>query len=394
MIIDIDSHFEPGEDWLEPYPQLQSKLPSVPKETGLIEGIMGDLLRNVPRDEWWPMDELMPPGAGVLLGREQLEESQRRAEFEGKQQRAHADAAARVKWLDAQGIDVQNVICLDGFHYTVVLEDHDRPLLREAIHTCNSWLADTCDPAQGRLLPVTTLEYSELDWAVAELTRMRARGSRIFLIPGYPVAGLPPCHPDWDRLWSAATDLGMTPMLHVGFERTAFDPGWANLGTDAHALRYFASSFGNVGGQTLLSSFIFNGVFERHPKLTLLLAELGVGWLPWVYREVDGRIDPVSQLFLGEYHYSLKPSEFIERNVRATPLSWAKDRPIPQLMRDLPDDVVVFSSDFPHFEGYADPMGSYRDQLSGFSSERLDRFYGGSMADVYARMGDPLNLEE
>lgn len=394
MIIDIDSHFEPGEDWLEPYPKLKAKLPRVPKETGLIEGIMGDLLRNVPRDEWRPMDELMPPGARVLLGQEQLAESQRRAEFEGKQQRADADAAARVKWLDEQGIDIQHVICLDGFHYTVALENRDRALLRETIHTCNSWLADTCDAAGGRLLPVSTLEYSDLDWAVAELTRMRARGSRIFLIPGYPVAGLPPCHPEWDRLWSAATDLAMTPMLHVGFERTAFDPGWANLGTDAHSLRYFASSFGNVGGQTLLSSFIFNGVFERHPKLTLFLAELGVGWLPWVYREVDGRTDPVSQLFLGDYHYSLKPSEFIERNVRATPLSWAKDRPIPQLMRDLPDDVVVFSSDFPHFEGYSDPMGSYREQLSSFSPERLDRFYGGSIGDVYARMGDPLYLKE
>ncbi len=60
---------------------------------------------------------------------------------------------------------------------------------------------------------------------------MRGRGSRIFLIPGYPVNGVPPCSPEWDRLWSAATDLGMTPMLHVGFERSAFDPGWSNLGT-------------------------------------------------------------------------------------------------------------------------------------------------------------------
>lgn len=390
MILDIDSHFEPGDDWLDEYPSLKAKLPDVPKTTALVEGVMGDLLRDVPEGERPPMEELIPPGAGFLLGQEQLDESKRRAEFEGKNQHEVADAAARVKWLDEQGIDIQNVICLDGFAYTIALEKTDPTLLRETIGACNDWLASTCEEAGGRLLPVATLEYTDLDWAVRELTRMRARGSRIFLIPGYPVNGVPPCNPEWDRLWAAACDLGMTPMLHVGFERSAFDPGWANLGSDAHSLRYFASSFGHAGAQLLLNSFIFNGVFDRHPNLTLLLAELGVGWLPWIYREVDGRIDPTSQIFLGDYHGALKPSEYIERNVRGTPLSWRRDQPLPQVMRELPDDVIVFSSDFPHFEGYTDPMGVYRSQLGEFTPERLAKFYGGSMAEVYARMGDPI----
>ena len=30
----------------------------------------------------------------------------------------------------------------------------------------------------------------------------------------------------------AAVKLGMVPMLHTGFERMRFDPGWANLGGD------------------------------------------------------------------------------------------------------------------------------------------------------------------
>jgi len=390
MIIDIDSHFEPGSDWLEPYPALRARLPKLHPAVSAVEGVAGDLLRNVSDADRPSLNELTPPGMAILLGQEKADEADRRAEFEGKQQRQVADAHARVKWLDEQGIDVQNVICLEGFAYTIMLEQSDRPLLRETLRACNDWLADTCASAGGRLLPVTTLDYGDLDWTIAELTRMRGRGSRIFLIPGYPVDGVPPCHPNWDRLWSAATDLAMTPMLHVGFERTGFEAAWANLGTDTTSLRLFASSFGNVGAQTLINSFIFNGVFERHPTLTLLLAELGVGWLPWLYREVDGRIAPSSELFLGKYGLSLKPSEFIERNVRGTPLSWARDQPIPQVMSELPDDVIVFSSDFPHFEGYVDPMGTYRDQLTGFDAKRLERFYGGSMADVYARMGDPL----
>jgi predicted TIM-barrel fold metal-dependent hydrolase len=390
MIIDIDSHFEPGPEWLDPFPGLKARLPVPHPAISAVDAIVGDLLRRVPESQWPPLDELAPPGMAILYNEEKAGEARRRAEFAGRNQREIADAAARVKWLDQQGIDVQNVICLAGLAYKATLERKAPGLLQEVLHACNTWLAETCGPSRGRLLPVTTPDYTDLDHAIGELTRMRARGSRIFLIPGHPVNGVPPCHPSWDRLWSAATDLGMAPMLHIGFQPMDYDPGWANLGVSTTMMRRFASSMGHCGAQLLIYSFVYTGLFERHPKLTLLLAELGVGWMPWFWRELDGRVGPVSDLFLGDYELPLKPSEYFARQVRGTPLSWAKDQPLPEVMRGLPDDVVVFSSDFPHFEGYTDPLGVYREQLAAFPPERLARFYGGSMADVYARMGDPI----
>jgi len=390
VIFDIDAHFEPGEDWLDPYPTLRAKLPKFHPGITAVEGIAGDLLRMVPEDERPSVEELMPPGLAILFGQEKAGEAERRAEFEGKNQREVADAAARVKWLDVQGIDVQNVICLAGYGFELAIGDRDLKLLQEITSTCNDWLATTCEEAGGRLLPVTCLEYTDLDWAIAELTTMRGRGSRIFLIPGYPVGGYPPCHPHWDRLWSAATDLGMTPMLHVGLERMDFHPDWANLGTDTTKLRYFSSSFGHVGAQMLVNAFIFNGVFERHPKLTLLLAELGTGWLPYIYRDIDGRIAPSSELFLGKYDLPLKPSEYLARNVKGTPLSWSRDQPVVQTIEELPEEMLVFSSDFPHFEGFSDPMGFYREQLAPLDEDARRRFFGETMLDVYARMGDPV----
>jgi hypothetical protein len=59
-------------------------------------------------------------------------------------------------------------------------------------------------------------------------------------------------------------------------------------------------------------------------------------------------------------------------------------------MEDLPEDMLVFSSDFPHFEGYSDPMGYYGEELAPLDEKKRERFYGGSMLDVYARMGDPI----
>jgi predicted TIM-barrel fold metal-dependent hydrolase len=387
-IIDIDSHFEPGDDWLEPYPELAARLPELDRSRLAVDAMVGDLLRGVPESERPPYRDLIPPQLELLYGREKSEEQDRRAEFEGKNQFQVANAKARLAWLDQQGIAIQNVICLSGIAYNLQVSDLD--LRRDVLRTCNHWLAETCASSEGRLLPVTALDYHSLDFAVEEMERMRAHGSRIFLVPGYPVGGVPPAHPSWDRVWSAAVSLGMAPMLHTGFERMNFDPGWANLGGDTTLLRMVGGAHRHVAPMTLLYSLIYGGVFERNPLLTLLLAEVGTGWLPFLMREIDDRISPTAELFVGKYALPLKPSEYLARNVRATPLSGGNDQPIASIMGELPDDMIVFSSDVPHFEGFTDPLGYYEKALAGLSRQRVERFLGGSMEEVYARMGDPL----
>lgn len=389
-IIDVDAHFEPGNDWLHPYPELAARLPKLDPSLLAVDAIVGDLLRDVVPERRPPLADLLPPGLATLFGAEKAGEAERRKEFEGKSQFQVANARARVQWLDAQGIRLQNVICLSGFAYLLFIGDLG--LRQETLATCNSWLADTCDEASGRLLPVTALDYSDLDWAVAELTRMRARGSRIFLVPAFPVNGVPPSHASWDRVWSAATDLGMAPMLHTGFERMRFDPGWANQSGDTTLLRQIGSSHRHVAPMTLLYALIYGGVFERHPRLTLLLAEVGTGWLPFVHREIDDRTSPLAEVFLGPYALPMKPSEYLARNVRATPLLGGNDSPLTRILDDLPEDMIVFSSDFPHFEGFSDPRAYYGQELASVGEARRDRFFGGSIADVYRRMGDPLPI--
>jgi predicted TIM-barrel fold metal-dependent hydrolase len=387
-IIDIDSHFEPGRDWLAPYPELAAKLPKLDLALLAVDAIVGDLLRDVPESRRPPVAELLPPGLLTLFGNEKLAEAERRREFEGKNQFQVANARARVKWLDQQGIAVQNVICLAGIAYNLLLPE--LALRQEVIRTCNRWLAETCAAANGRLLPVTALEYADLDFVVAELEAMRARGSRIFLIPAYPVNGVPPAHPSWDRVWAAAVSLGMTPMLHTGFERMRFDAGWSNLGGDATLLRMVGGAHRHVAPMTLLYALIYSGVFERFPALTLLLAEVGTGWLPYLFREIDDRISQTAELFLGKWTLPLRPSEYLARNVRATPLSGGNDSPLAKIMSELPEDMIVFSSDFPHFEGFTDPVAHYAEALKELPAPRRERFLGGSIADVYRRMGDPI----
>jgi hypothetical protein len=45
--------------------------------------------------------------------------------------------------MDGVGIDVANTICLEGADYASRLDDRD--LAREAVRTCNTWLAEQVD---------------------------------------------------------------------------------------------------------------------------------------------------------------------------------------------------------------------------------------------------------
>lgn len=108
---------------------------------------------------------------------------------------------------------------------------------------------------------------------------------------------------------------------------------------------------------TLVNALVYTGVFERFPTLTLLFAEVGTGWLPFLFREIDDRVSPVAELFLGKSKLPLRPSEYLARNV-----------------------------------DFTDPIVHYGEALKAVAPGRRERFFGASMADVYARMGDPLAI--
>lgn len=388
LVIDIDAHFEPGGEWLEKYPDLAARLPALDGGALAVKVICGDLVASMPEELRPPMEDLTPPGLLTLFAEEKEGEKERRKEFEGKNQMEVANTKSRLKWMDEQGIDIQHVICLSGITYQTFIDD--LALRQETVRTANDWLADTCEEGNGRLLPVTALDYSDLDWAIAELKRMRARGSRIVLVPGAPVDGKSTVHPDWDRFWQAVTDNGMMAMIHTGFERMKFDAGWSNMEADPTLLRQFGGGFRHVTAMMNINAMVFSGLFERHPTLTVCFAELGSGWMPFVLSDIDERATPTAELFLGEWTYPMKPSDYIRRNVRVTPLATGSDSPLDQIMGTLPADMMLFSSDFPHFEGFTNPKEYYEEFFA--KNPQLDRaaFMGGNTLKVFERMGQPL----
>ena len=92
-----------------------------------------------------------------------------------------------------------------------------------------------------------------------------------------------------------------------------------------------------------LSQLILGGVFERFPKLKVVLVELRADWVPATLAHLDAR---VSESSLG---LPLKPSEYFARNGWVAPSS---PRPAEVAMRhEIGIDKFIFATDYPHPEG-------------------------------------------
>jgi predicted TIM-barrel fold metal-dependent hydrolase len=389
-VFDVDSHFEPTENWLSEFPKLAARLPQLLPESDprlswrsaeqYAYFTSFDLLRFAPREKRLPSSALVTPRM-----REMYAPGPKPFGFEGAAMSPPmADPAARVRWLDAQGIDGQNLISGSGYTFMRAIEDP--ALQQDTIAAVNTWMTDHASDHAKRLYPVASMSYFDLDWSTRELARMRERGSRAFLFPAEPVGELPPTHRSYDRLWAAACDLGMIPIVHVGLSPARFHPAWATL-DDPQTVRALAVSQPRQATEVLLTAMILTGVFERFPKLTLLCAEMGIDWIAPLALGLDAKVGADSPIG-GDYHLPLKPSEYVRRNLRVTPLPHAHESPL-GLLSALPE-VAVFSSDLPHFESNPEPMPHYAKLLAGISSTQRDSFLGENIAACYARMGDPL----
>jgi hypothetical protein len=51
--------------------------------------------------------------------------------------------------------------------------------------------------------------------------------------------------------------------------------------------------------------------------------------------------------------------------------------------------MIVFSSDYPHTEGNADPIGLYGEGLDAFDENTRQAFLGNNLAECFKRMNDP-----
>lgn len=380
-VVDVDTHWEstaPGSNPLKPWKDL------LPKDLDRLGfAIAGDLLRALPPDE-------RPDAARLLPG------LVRAAEDRGGPVILHpqhdSTAAERVAWMDRIGID-HCLVNPGGYWQGLEFLGADRA---KGAARCNDYLAEQLADQADRLHGVAVLDLTDPAGAARELERARGLGLRAFFlytVNGRPPGAVSPGHPSWDPVWSAAVRLGMIAVIHVGNTAADFD-GWANIGWDhpsgagVGGLTRLANTQRTHVGENLLTALLYGGVFARHPDLTVLLEEMRVGWLPFFVHNTERQC--ASSLALGEWPWETSGGEMLRRNVRFTPLPGFGDADALDVLCALPE-MCVFSSDFPHMEGNANPIALYGDTLDELDNTLRASFLGANMIECFARTGDPLS---
>ena len=382
-VIDVDLHFDvvvsPDE---HPLRSMREHLPNDVEFTA--DAVAGDLCASTPEGDR-PADEVL-----AAFIPEQNRSSGRYATFDPPEKPEFAPFTIddRLAWFERAGIDFALVNPGSIGIMACFLGDEHRA---EALRRSNDFMVERLDGHTDRFAPVTLVDWNDLDVAVAELTRMRSAGSRAFWLRAQPYGGVSPAHPDWDRVWAAATDLGMVAILHVGNTPAAFAGGWGNAGwnqpggTGVGGFFRFANSMRHQAAEMMLAAMVYGGVFGRHPNLTVITEELGVGWIPQFVTRCE-------QLSRGPWDFELTPGEMIRSGLRAAPLPGLGD-PVPFTPAlQTVSEMLVFSSDYPHGEGNADPITLFGPVLENMSDPERRAFLGGTMAECFARMGDPIRI--
>jgi uncharacterized protein len=249
----------------------------------------------------------------------------------------------------------------------------------------NRGIVDFCsiDP---RLLPVCYVPFADIDRAVQLTGEAIELGAAAIKIASQPPRHHSPSHVGLDRVWAQAQEAGIPVVFHVGGE-LPMNPVYKSNGlppvpdfhggdTNFTSVSYLAIPYAPM--QTL-GTLIFDGVLDRFPGLRIGLIELGAAWLPGLMRSMDSAAEAFRRNEERLQQLSLLPSEFVRRQVRATPYP---HEPAGWIVEQTGPEVPMFSSDYPHVEGGRNPVKRFDASLAGCDEEQRSAFYSGNFADL------------
>lgn len=239
----------------------------------------------------------------------------------------------RLRGLDEAGIDMQ-VLSLNTPSLERIPATDAIPLARDI----NDELAAAVRRYPTRLAGFAALPTLDPQAAAAELERaVTQSGMKGAMLHGQPEGGFLDDRHYWD-IFASAEALDVPLYLHPA----APAPGTLNIYEGSPELIGPLWSF-TVDSATQALRLIINGVFDRFPKLTIILGHLGET-LPYLL----GRLDSRWQFFAGNHHAQEKPSHYIRNNFLVTTSGIFYDPALLCACSALGADRVLFAVDFPY----------------------------------------------
>ena len=262
----------------------------------------------------------------------------------------------------------------------------DLDLAIGAVRAHNRGMVEFCS-VDERLLPTCYVPLADLDRAGAMAAEAIEIGAAALLVASGCPPNHSPSHVALDPVWSAASEAGIPVVFHVGGTGDLIDPHYFANGQpvppDFHGGEENFRSVDYMGipgppAQTL-ATMIFDGVLERFPDLRFGVIEQGAIWVPSWIRQMESAFEAFARHEQRLRALSLRPSEYVRRQVRFTPyptddVGW--------IIREAGTEVCLFSSDFPHVEGGRRPIERFERSIAGVDDRTRRAFYHDNFVDL------------
>jgi predicted TIM-barrel fold metal-dependent hydrolase len=330
-----------------------------------------------------------------------IEELRRRHREPGYRARDEAEIMLRKNWKATGSFlkeDRPRALDLLGFSSQLLFNTFTNKHLHDLEHgddvafaygfarAHNRAMVDFCS-VDRRLLATGYVPLRDFEAAAAMAREAIEMGCAALLIASACPRGHAPSHVGLDPVWATAQEAGVPVVFHVGGGGELLDPAYFENGLppvpDFHggAENFRSIDYMAIPGPPMqtLATMILDGVFERFPGLRCGVIEQGASWLPGWMRQLDSAHDAFYKNEERLQKLSLRPSEYVRRQIRVTPYPAEETG---WIIEQAGEEVCLFSSDYPHVEGGRNPIKRFEARIAHLSERAKQRFYCDNFVDL------------
>jgi uncharacterized protein len=360
LVIDADGHvIEDGINWQERLDvAFRERAPQIYRDN-----------RNRPRilleGRVWPITE------GPGLGNPGI--FSKNWSMENRYRPGMRDPVARLEDMNLEGIDVAVLFgTLIGLSAANIA---DSSLANAICRAYNDWLAEFCRREPARLKGVALLPLQDVGMAVTELERATTKlGMTTAMLPTN-VHGKNLDHPDFYSFYDAAQELGVPLCCHAGVGHNGMPGlyGTQNAGSERFDVYFYTHAVSFPFEQMIaMISIIGGGIMDLYPRLRFAFMEAGAGWLPYWAERMDEHYEmlrpqvpklkrpPSEHIFGGRIFVACDPDE----------------KMLPQVLELVGKDVVIYASDYCHWDSRYPDSVRLIDDRSELSREEKRKILG------------------
>jgi predicted TIM-barrel fold metal-dependent hydrolase len=246
----------------------------------------------------------------------------------------------RIKDMDLEGVHAQLCFAnMPGFAGRVFWQSDDKELGAACVQAYNDFIIDEwCAYNSDRQIPLVLIPFWDVDASIAELHRTVAKGARsVSFVEAPHRLGLPSFHTThWDPLFAAIQEADVPISVHFGSGGGA---GYNPPDADHHV----EVAMMGMNSMAACIDLMMSRVLHAFPALKFVLAEGGIGWVPYVLERCDYTWE--RHRWYTSLNKDVRPSELFHRNIFGCFIS---DRFGMENRHLIGLDNIMFESDYPH----------------------------------------------